>query len=188
MRSMGRRYRRCLALGGAVAFALVTLVVPAVAARAAAPSGLAFRVGALDDVQSLSVGRDTSRLAHQIFAIQYPGLTQYAGEDLTPAPGLADAWTPSADGKSYTFHLRSGLKWSDGTPIEPADVVSSLERARAEHWPGTGHALDHLTVRTSGTRGVVVTSSVLDMTLPIIDVPIIPPTKNALTVGSGPYV
>jgi peptide/nickel transport system substrate-binding protein len=153
------------------------------------PSGLAFRVGVLHDVESLAVAKDPTPLAREVLAIQYPGLTQYATDDLAPAPGLADAWTPSPDGRSYTFHLRDGLEWSDGERVTPADVVTSIDRARDEHWPGLGRSLAGITAKASGQQGVVVTSATLDQTLPIINVPIVPQhAANALTVGSGPYV
>jgi peptide/nickel transport system substrate-binding protein len=44
-------------------------------------------------------------------------------------PSLAQSWTISRDGKTYTFHLRPGVKFSDGTPLTADDVVFSLERA-----------------------------------------------------------
>ena len=43
-------------------------------------------------------------------------------------PALADAWNTSADGRSITFHLRSGLRFSDGTPLEARDVIATLTR------------------------------------------------------------
>ena len=45
-----------------------------------------------------------------------------------PAPGQAKSWDVSADGKSYTFHLRSGLKWSNGEPLTAKDFVYSWQR------------------------------------------------------------
>lgn len=39
------------------------------------------------------------------------------------APRLADSWDVSSDAKTITFHLKSGLKWSDGTPFTAKDVV-----------------------------------------------------------------
>ncbi|HEU4599448.1 MAG TPA: ABC transporter substrate-binding protein [Solirubrobacterales bacterium] len=42
-------------------------------------------------------------------------------------PGLADRWEVSSDGKTYTFHLRPGVKFSDGTPVTAEDVQFSLE-------------------------------------------------------------
>src|SRR6266851_2519341 len=44
----------------------------------------------------------------------FEGVTK-PGKDLAPAPDLAESWTTAADGLSWTFKLRSGVKWSDGT-------------------------------------------------------------------------
>lgn len=41
-------------------------------------------------------------------------------------PGLAESWTKSDDGLTYTFTLRDGLKFSDGSPVTPDDVKFSL--------------------------------------------------------------
>lgn len=43
-------------------------------------------------------------------------------------PGCAESWDISEDGTVYTFHLRDGLKWSDGTPLTANDFVYSIQR------------------------------------------------------------
>jgi peptide/nickel transport system substrate-binding protein len=43
-------------------------------------------------------------------------------------PALAEKWDVSADGKTYTFHLRPGVKFSNGQPLTADDVVYSLNR------------------------------------------------------------
>ena len=43
-------------------------------------------------------------------------------------PGCAESWDISEDGTVYTFHLRDGLKWSDGTPLTASDFVYSIQR------------------------------------------------------------
>jgi len=43
-------------------------------------------------------------------------------------PGSAESWTISPDGKRYTFKLRRGLQWSDGTPITSKDFLYSFYR------------------------------------------------------------
>ncbi len=43
-------------------------------------------------------------------------------------PSLAESWTISEDGKTYTFTLRDGLKWSNGSPLTSADFLYSVER------------------------------------------------------------
>jgi peptide/nickel transport system substrate-binding protein len=49
------------------------------------------------------------------------------GLDFTPIPGLAESWDISEDATVYTFHLRQGLKWSDGTPATVDDIVFSVD-------------------------------------------------------------
>jgi len=46
-------------------------------------------------------------------------------------PVLATSWSAAKDGKTYTFKLRDGVKFSDGTPFDAAAVKLSVERAQA---------------------------------------------------------
>ncbi len=55
------------------------------------------------------------------------GLTQL-GPDLRPAPALAEHWDVSPDGRSYTFQLREGVRWSDGVPLEAEHFVYAWRR------------------------------------------------------------
>ena len=43
-------------------------------------------------------------------------------------PGAAESWEASADGMTYTFHLRDGLKWSNGDPLVAQDFVNGVLR------------------------------------------------------------
>lgn len=47
------------------------------------------------------------------------------GPDFSYVPRLAEKWEVSEDAKTFTFHLRKGLTWSDGTPFTADDVVFS---------------------------------------------------------------
>jgi ABC-type oligopeptide transport system substrate-binding subunit len=51
-------------------------------------------------------------------------------------PALAESWDQSSDGRVWTFTLRSGQKWSDGSPMLPKEVVASFERLLS----GTPHS------------------------------------------------
>jgi oligopeptide transport system substrate-binding protein len=44
------------------------------------------------------------------------------------APGIAETWQVSPDGKTYTFHLRHDARWSNGQPVVGADFVAGLRR------------------------------------------------------------
>ena len=66
-----------------------------------------------------------------LYANVFEGLTRF-GPDGSVQPGLAASWTISDDGLSYTFQLREGVTFHDGTTFEASDVVFSLDRARAE--------------------------------------------------------
>ena len=70
------------------------------------------------------VGPAEVQVSQQIFE----GLVR-TGEDGSIQPVLATDWTISEDGLTYTFHLREGLKWSDGTPLTAHDFVYSWQRA-----------------------------------------------------------
>ncbi len=43
-------------------------------------------------------------------------------------PGQAESWDISEDGLTYTFHLRDGIQWSDGTPVTAADFEFAFRR------------------------------------------------------------
>ncbi len=58
----------------------------------------------------------------------YTGLVQL-DDHMQPQPQLAKSWDLSADGLTWTFHLRPHLMFSDGTPLTASDVVYSIDRA-----------------------------------------------------------
>ncbi|ETT72331.1 nickel ABC transporter periplasmic nickel-binding protein [Paenibacillus sp. FSL R7-277] len=62
-----------------------------------------------------------------VHAMIYDGLVEY-GEKGEILPSLAESWDISEDGKGYTFHLRQGVKFSDGTEFNADAVKFSFER------------------------------------------------------------
>jgi len=60
----------------------------------------------------------------------YDGLLRVTKDGASVEPALAESWDTSADGLTWTFHLRPGVKFSDGTPLTSNDVKVSLDLAR----------------------------------------------------------
>lgn len=63
-----------------------------------------------------------------VISMIYTGLVSL-NDHMQPQPQLASSWEQSADGRTWTFHLRSNLKFSDGTPLTASDVAYSIDRA-----------------------------------------------------------
>lgn len=59
--------------------------------------------------------------------VAYDGLVRYDREWKQIIPNLAESWEVSEDAKTYTFHLRKGLKWNNGTPFTSADIAFAVE-------------------------------------------------------------
>ena len=58
------------------------------------------------------------------------GLTRL-GTDLRPGPALAERWDLSPDGRTYTFHLRRDVRWTDGVPLDAEQFVYAWRRLLA---------------------------------------------------------
>lgn len=67
----------------------------------------------------------------------------------TPEPGMAERWDVSDDKKTYTFHLRAGVAWTDGRPVVAEDFVQSWRRALL---PETGSDYSNLMYVIRGAR------------------------------------
>jgi peptide/nickel transport system substrate-binding protein len=100
------------------------------------------------------------------YNVIYSGLVRSdpTGRTNKIVPSLADRWTVSGDGKTYTFHLRPGLKFSNGQPLTAEDVAWTLNRfgnpkinaIMAAVAVGYGHAtvVDNSTVRVQLNKPV----------------------------------
>ena len=95
---------------------------------AAGPAGGIIRVAlqrpaaALDPIAMQDLG------AYGMIATSFEFLTTLDPTGLDIAPGLAESWAPNADASVWTFKLRSGVKWHDGTDFTADDVVATMGR------------------------------------------------------------
>ena len=72
-------------------------------------------------------GKCSDATGGEVISNLFAGLAEPHPETLAPIPELAIRWDISADGRTYTFHLRSSF-WSDGTPLTAEDFVWSWRR------------------------------------------------------------
>ena len=86
-----------------------------------------LRVGVANLPDSLDPARGELSAAALIYYQVHAGLTDY-GPDGELAPGLAESWSVSPDGLTWTFTLREELAWSDGRPLTAHDIVWSAQR------------------------------------------------------------
>jgi peptide/nickel transport system substrate-binding protein len=87
-------------------------------------------IGAVDEPQTFDPHVNVTQIGGQrIFPNIYESLLQYDGEGRI-RPLLATDWTVSADGLIYTFTLRQGVKFSDGTPFNAQAAKFAFERLR----------------------------------------------------------
>jgi len=70
-------------------------------------------------------------------------------ENSNVVPGVADKWEQSADGTSWTFHLRDGVKWSDGSPLVAKDFEFALKR-QLDPKTGSGFTWFYSDIKNAG--------------------------------------
>src|SRR5687768_15564284 len=79
------------------------------------------------DPRSLDPARSTDVPTGRAVGYVFEGLTRFT-PDAKIEPALATRWDVSADGLVYTFHLRPGVSFHDGTPLVAAHVARSFAR------------------------------------------------------------
>jgi peptide/nickel transport system substrate-binding protein len=80
------------------------------------------------DVQALDPLRVTDSESIEVGSLMFEGLLRWKPGTTDITEGLATQWRVSADGTVWTFELRSGVKFHDGTSLDAAAVVFSFER------------------------------------------------------------
>lgn len=111
---------------------LIAAVLAASACRGGAPSATARHtlIDARDtyDPRSLDPALSTDVPTGRAVSYVFDGLTRFTS-DARLEPALATRWDLSADGRTYTFHLRPGVRFQNGAPLTARDVVHSFTRA-----------------------------------------------------------
>ncbi|WP_374574461.1 ABC transporter substrate-binding protein [Phenylobacterium sp.] len=112
--------------GGLVALILTLLMLASpAAAREVLRVGLQLEPPNLDPTAGAAAAID-----EVVYGNVFEGLV-HIGRNGQVEPKLAESWEISPDGRIYVFHLRRGVRFSDGEPFDAEDVKFSLDRARA---------------------------------------------------------
>ncbi|HSR23144.1 MAG TPA: ABC transporter substrate-binding protein [Candidatus Eisenbacteria bacterium] len=90
------------------------------------PSVLTIAIGV--DPDTLDPMRQTTTTVQNIVQMMVESLAR-VDQDGKVQPGLATGWQEAPDGMSWTFTLRSGIRFSDGTPFDAGAVKASIDRA-----------------------------------------------------------
>lgn len=183
--------------------------ISALLGQAQADEPVVLTIGIGEDIDSANPFTGLSSLAYEVFTLQYPTLTQYAAEDFSIVPGLAESWEESPDQRFWTYRLRPGMKWSDGQPITAEDVAYTFNRIIDGKYEKTNfgsyvasmvraEAVDDLTVRVEVSQPSPVMDHLFVFILPKhvwekIDGKAVRKYENVgtpqePTVGSGPFV
>ncbi|MET0342606.1 MAG: ABC transporter substrate-binding protein [Polyangiales bacterium] len=110
-----------LFLGGAASIAAISLFDRT-------PREGTIAIGLDTEVRSLDPQRTTAASDFRVLSSMYEGLVRFAPGSLRVVPGLARAFHVSRDGLTYTFVLRPGVRFHDGTPCDAEAVRASFQR------------------------------------------------------------
>jgi peptide/nickel transport system substrate-binding protein len=109
---------------------LVATTIMAVGpARAATPDDTFVIAKDIADIITMDPAEVFELTTGEIIANIYDRVMMFEPEDLkTLVGGVAESWEVSADGKTITFAIRSGLKFHSGNPVRAEDMAWSLQR------------------------------------------------------------
>src|SRR5687768_14257945 len=129
---------RCPRLIAALAAVLVLVAAP-IAAMAQDKDTLVIALDTLGAMVMDPIADTRAPHAHYHAPI-WDSLVGFDLEKGGIGPGVAEKWERAADGKSWTFYLRKGLKFHNGDPVTAHDVKVSLERTMSPESIASGAA------------------------------------------------
>ena len=97
-------------------------------AVAAGTRGQILHIGNRDEPADLDVHTNNASTTNYILGSLFEGLVAYNNDGTAIVPGVAERWEVSADGLTYTFHLRANARWSNGDPVTAQDFRDSFLR------------------------------------------------------------
>ena len=112
---------------GGVDYELLQRTAMAFVPRIGKPGG-AIVLSTFSDPKSFNPIISTEMTTAEFTSYIYEGLVRSNGVTLLPEPNLAASWDISSDGLQWTFHIRPGVRWSDGHPFSAYDVEFTFNK------------------------------------------------------------
>ena len=136
--------------------------------------------------ESLHPILSTDRVNLALTGLLWEGLFEL-DQSFQPQNVLCQSYQVSEDGLTWTFALRAGVTFSDGSALTAGDAAASLELARtSDRFSGRLAGVRQV---TAGEGTVTVTLSAPNGALPaLLDIPIVKEGGGAVPLGTGPYV
>jgi peptide/nickel transport system substrate-binding protein len=164
-----------------------------------------FTVGILHDVDSMNPFTGLVAEAYEMYQIMYDSLASTSAKDFSPVAALATEQKASDDGTTWTYTIRSDVKWSDGVPLTAKDVAYTFNRILSGSYEQTnwgGYISNVTSVTAPDDTTVIMKTKVPSPGMTHIPIPILPEhvwskisEKDVKTykneenvVGSGPFV
>lgn len=97
-----------------------------------APEGNVIKYVMAGEPETLDPNMNNYAASSNVLLNLFTGLYQYTADGTGVEPACTESYTGSEDGLTYTFKLREGLKWSDGSPLTAADFEYSWKRTLKE--------------------------------------------------------
>ncbi|MGP4096562.1 ABC transporter substrate-binding protein [Nonomuraea sp. KM90] len=160
------------------------------------------RVGATQSMDSMNPFLAVRLVSTSIHRWMYGYLTVPDSKTLQPSPDLAESWTTSEDGLTWTFKIRTA-KWSDGQPVTAADAAWTFNKMMTDEAAKTanGPAVENFESVTANGQDLVIKLKAPQASMLENPVPIMPKhvwesvtdmanydAEKYPSVSSGPYI
>ncbi len=160
-----------------------------------------LKIGVTQEIDSLNPFISITRTGTDILRTTFDYLTVYSQKDQAPIPSLAESWDTSDDKLTWTFHMRKGVKWSDGEPVTAKDPAFTYNKMLSDETARTAngsYVQQWESVEATDDDTLVIKTKVPQATMTALDIPIVPEhvwSKMAdigaepdfPMVGSGPF-
>ncbi|MFB6836101.1 ABC transporter substrate-binding protein [Streptomyces sp. NPDC056361] len=167
--------------------------------------GTTLTVAVSQSIDSLSPFLAQKLTSTSIHRLAYEYLTNYDPKDARTVPGLATAWSASADKLTWTYTIRKDSTWSDGKPVTAEDAAWTFDKMMTDPNAATANGsftANFAKVTATDPQTLVIRLKKPQATMTALDVPIVPKhvwekvgdfskfnnDKQFPIVGNGPFV